>query len=72
MTVLRGGFQSISFKIGDVRGPLERSLPVVTVLRGKDFDGFLSKLVMIGALRTLATGSDCSKGGISLDFFQTW
>ena len=29
-----GGFQWISFKIGDDWGPLERSLPVVTVLRG--------------------------------------
>ena len=70
VTVLRGGFQWISFKLGDVRGPLERSLPVVTVLRGGISMDFVQNWWWLGALRTIATGSGCSKKGFSMDFFQ--
>ena len=41
----KGGVQWISFKIGDDWGPLERSLPVVTVLRG-DFQMYNQLLLL--------------------------
>ena len=45
------------FKNWDDRGSLERSLPVVNW----DLNWFFLKLGWSGALRTLATGSECSK-----------